>query len=240
MVGFNKSPENVFVLRLMVGIICSTAVIKCVYAAWFLYRNDRGIPLAAKTAEGTCKQFYGYLFLNDLSDEKYYSYVCLTNTAKKKYGDYNTFCDVWHQRRQEVKNIIDLGCINVDCIPISSNRQTCTVTLTFKLTYDLVSSYGCQVNLVKIGERWYIDIPIEALILTKQAIIDKDYYNSPEQREEAAEKALSKAVQCEIKGNWDDAFLQYQDIISGYPDLQVAKDAGIALVALKKKIDNTP
>ncbi len=63
----------------------------------------------------------------------------------------------------------------------------------------------------------------------------KDDYQ-PDKNEKRAEKALKKAVKTETKGKWKEAITQYNNIISDYPDTQIAKDASIALEALMEHI----
>lgn len=57
--------------------------------------------------------------------------------------------------------------------------------------------------------------------------------------EEEAERALSRALKIEIKGDFDNAIILYNKVITGYPETQIAKDAEISLKALKEKIDSS-
>ena len=62
-----------------------------------------------------------------------------------------------------------------------------------------------------------------------------DYVWTEEMKEEEGEKQLSRALKVEIKGNWDEAFLLYQKVVSDFPATQCAKDALVAMEALKEK-----
>lgn len=50
------------------------------------------------------------------------------------------------------------------------------------------------------------------------------------------EKVLAKAIKTEIKGNWDEAIMLYEKIISDYPSTEVSHNAKIAMKALKDRI----
>jgi hypothetical protein len=116
-------------------------------------------PIAAKTAEATCNQFYKNLLGYNVTEngKPYLAYVCLSTQAKEEYGSYENFVIFWMEGSKRIKGVLNE--VELDSTIIQSEQEF-QIKMKF-LANTYIFRYHAKPNLIQYGERWYFDIPKE-------------------------------------------------------------------------------
>jgi hypothetical protein len=122
---------------------------------------------SGKTPEATCHLFYEQLLgrnKQNMSIMPNYprAFVCLLDAAKEDIGNYKGFEEYWigvHRdmsRRNIPRNAFTLSTTRPQDVDDSANRVTCSLTLAFGGDQIPVKRYFSEVELRRIGSRWYL------------------------------------------------------------------------------------